>query len=109
MMEGVVMSKEKMREEFESWWKATMNTEAMDLHRCEFPMTRPENQPYACHETNRAWMAWQASRAVLAPTTKPRLTGAVEGKFKFVAKWAGGDAHPTFEFHNGVYDMAGKR
>ena len=48
---------EKMREEFEAWWSATMNTMEMDLHRFI--------DGYSCHDTNRAWMAWQASRYAL--------------------------------------------
>ena len=53
---------DKVREEFEAWWSATMNIEEMDLWRCEYPLTKEENQPYACHETQRSWMAWKASR-----------------------------------------------
>ena len=48
---------DKMREEFEAWWRATMNTVEMDLHRFV--------NGYSCHDTNRGWMAWQASRAAL--------------------------------------------
>jgi hypothetical protein len=53
----------KSREEFEAWWSETMNTETMDLHRCSFPLTDDVDQPYACHETGRGWMSWQASRS----------------------------------------------
>lgn len=56
---------DKMRKEFEAWWSATMNIEEMDLWRCEYPFTKEENQPYACHETQRSWMAWKASRESL--------------------------------------------
>jgi len=34
-----------------------MNTDLWDLYRF--------GDGYACHETNRAWMAWQASREAL--------------------------------------------
>lgn len=51
-----------IREEFELWWSREMNTEVMDLWRCEFPLTPEEKQPYACHDTQRGWMAWQGSR-----------------------------------------------
>lgn len=49
------------REEFEYWWNRNMNAEIMDLHRCNFPMTPKEKQPYACHETQRAWLSWQGA------------------------------------------------
>lgn len=52
------------RNAFEAFWRATMNVEVMDLHRCEFPMTDYNEQPYACHETDRAWMTWKG-RAIL--------------------------------------------
>lgn len=45
------------RRQFESWWSETMNTTVMDLHRfCH---------GYACHETNRGWMSWNACRAAM--------------------------------------------
>lgn len=47
------------RAAFETWWSKTMNVAEMDLHRNNYPMTPPELQPYACHETQRAWLAWQ--------------------------------------------------
>lgn len=50
------------REMFEAWWNREMNVEEMDLHRCDYPMMPAHKQPYACHETNRAWMTWQAAR-----------------------------------------------
>ena len=46
---------DKMREEFEAWWCATMNIIEMDLHRFA--------DGYSCHETNLGWMAWKASCA----------------------------------------------
>jgi hypothetical protein len=57
------MDIEKMREEFEAWWKSEMNIQMMDLHRLNFPMQKADFiQPYACHDTQRSWLAWQASR-----------------------------------------------
>lgn len=52
------------RDKFEEFWRSTMNVQDMDLHRCEFPMTAYDDQPYACHETERGRMAWMA-RALL--------------------------------------------
>lgn len=58
------------RSEFEAWWTENMNLEAMDLWRCDFPMQpRDFVQPYACHETQRGWLAWQA-RAALEKSTE---------------------------------------
>ncbi|HJH21442.1 MAG TPA: hypothetical protein K8W20_22405 [Pseudomonas lactis] len=72
------MSTEKMREEFEAWWAENMNTEMMDLHRCSFPLTDYVEQPYACHETGRGWMSWQASRAdIEVDLTEVRKTTAL--------------------------------
>ena len=48
---------DKMREDFEEWWIKNMNAIEMDLHRF--------GDGYSCHETNRGWMAWQASRVAL--------------------------------------------
>lgn len=48
------------REQFEEW--VTKET-GFDLWRTEFPMTEWDDQQYKCHQTNLAWMAWQASRA----------------------------------------------
>lgn len=48
------------RDKFELFWRSKMNVEAMDLHRCEFPMTAYDDQPYACHETERGRMTWMA-------------------------------------------------
>lgn len=47
------------REQFEAWVKSETG---FDLWRTNYPMTAPENQQYAEHSTNLAWMAWQASR-----------------------------------------------
>ena len=51
------------RDKFETFWRSTMNVQDMDLHRCEFPMTAHEDQPYACHETERGRMTWMARAA----------------------------------------------
>lgn len=53
----------KQREAFEAFWRREMNVEVMDLARTSYPMTEPEDQAYKCGETDRGWMAWQASRA----------------------------------------------
>lgn len=50
------------REQFEEW--VTKET-GFDLWRTEFPMTEWDYQQYKCHQTNLAWMAWQASRAAI--------------------------------------------
>lgn len=59
MVEEVKMTS---REQFEEWVKE--ETE-FDLWRTEYPMTEWEDQQYKCHQTNLAWMAWQASRAAI--------------------------------------------
>lgn len=48
------------REQFEKW---VMEETGFDLWRTEYPMTEWDNQQYKCHQTNLAWIAWQASRA----------------------------------------------
>lgn len=53
-----VVPDDKNRRLFEKWWSDTMNTEVMDLHRFS-------GGGYACHETNRGWMAWNACRAAM--------------------------------------------
>lgn len=53
-----------LRKEFERFCSQEMNVEEMDLHRCNFPMTPYEKQPYACHETERSWWTWQACAAL---------------------------------------------
>ena len=53
----------KMREEFEAWWMENMNIMEMDLHRFA--------DGYSCHDTNRGWMAWKASRAALSENHSP--------------------------------------
>ena len=55
------------RKQFETWWSRKMNTKVMDLHHCNFPMTQPIDQPYACHETQRSWLSWQSSRTCATP------------------------------------------
>ena len=58
---------QQSRAEFEAFWRKEMNVEAMDLARTNYPMTPPEKQQYLCHETNRAWITWQAARTLPAP------------------------------------------
>ena len=50
------------REQFEKWIKEETG---FDLWRTEYPMTEWDDQQYKCHQTNLAWMAWQASRAAI--------------------------------------------
>lgn len=59
---GWVVEEVKMtsREQFEMWVKEETG---FDLWRTEYPMTEWDDQQYKCHQTNLAWMAWQASRA----------------------------------------------
>lgn len=70
---GWIVEEVKMtsREQFEEWIKRETG---FDLWRTEYPMTDWDSQQYKCHQTNLAWMAWQASRAAieieLPPTTE---------------------------------------
>lgn len=59
---GWIVEEVKMtsREQFETWVKEETG---FDLWRTEYPMTEWDNQQYKCHQTNLAWLAWQASRA----------------------------------------------
>jgi len=50
------------RAEFEEFWRKEMNIKDMPLCRTNFPMTEYFEQAYICHETNRSWISWQASR-----------------------------------------------
>ena len=61
---GWIVEEVKMtsREQFEQWVKEETG---FDLWRTEYPMTLWDNQQYKCHQTNLAWMAWQASRAAI--------------------------------------------
>lgn len=61
---GWIVEKMKMtsREQFEKWVKEETG---FDLWRTEYPMTEWDNQQYKCHQTNLAWLAWQASRAAV--------------------------------------------
>lgn len=61
---GWIVEEVKMtsREQFEKWVKEETG---FDLWRTEYPMTEWDNQQYKCHQTNLAWMAWQASRAAV--------------------------------------------
>lgn len=57
------------REQFEKWIKEETG---FDLWRTEYPMTEWDDQQYKCHQTNLAWMTWQASRSAIEielPTT----------------------------------------
>ena len=69
------------RRQFESWWRETMNTTVMDLHRfCH---------GYACHETNRGWMSWNACRAAMlaaAPHDNPALN-SLQSVDSVAGKW----------------------
>lgn len=61
---GLSVEEVKMtsREQFEEWVKEETG---LDLWRTEYPMTEWDDQQYKCHQTNLAWMAWQASRAAI--------------------------------------------
>lgn len=61
---GWIVEEVKMtsRERFESWVEEETG---FDLWRTEYPMTEWDDQQYKCHQTNLAWMAWQASRAAI--------------------------------------------
>ena len=61
---GWIVEEVKMtsRDQFETWVKKETG---FDLWRTEYPMTEWDNQQYKCHQTNLAWMAWQASRAAI--------------------------------------------
>lgn len=61
---GWIVEEVKMtsREQFEEWVKEETG---FDLWRTEYPMTEWDDQQYKCHQTNLAWMAWQASRAAI--------------------------------------------
>ena len=61
---GCIVEEVKMtsREQFEEWIKEETG---FDLWRTECPMTGRDDQLYKCHQTNIAWMAWQASRAAI--------------------------------------------
>lgn len=60
-----------------------MNTVEMDLHRNEYPMTRQSEQPYACHDTQRAWLAYQAGadKARIGGKKKILVLGSAPGAF----------------------------
>lgn len=53
---------DKSRQQFESFIKKETG---FDLHRTNFPMTKREDQQYSSHQTNLAWLSWQASRESL--------------------------------------------
>ena len=70
---GWIVEEVKMtsREQFEKWAKEETG---FDLWRTQYPMTEWDDQQYKCHQTNLAWLAWQASRAVIEVAT-PWLCG----------------------------------
>ena len=70
---GWIVEEVKMtsREQFEAWVKEEAG---FDLWRTEYPMTECDDQQYKCHQTNLAWMAWQASRTAIEVAT-PWLCG----------------------------------
>lgn len=76
------------REQFEEW--VTKET-GFDLWRTEFPMTEWDDQQYKCHQTNLAWMAWQASRAAveieLPDIEDKKWHSSWHGKFRAEAFW----------------------
>ncbi|MBS0857922.1 hypothetical protein [Providencia rettgeri] len=53
---------DKSRQQFEAFIKKETG---FDLHRTKFPMTKREDQQYSSHQTNLAWLSWQASRESL--------------------------------------------
>lgn len=61
---GWIVEEVKMtsREQFE---KCVKKETGFDLWRTGYPMTEWDDQQYKCHQTNLAWMAWQASRAAI--------------------------------------------
>ena len=61
---GWIVEEVKMTssEQFEKWVKEETG---FDLWRTEYPMTGWDDQQYKCHQTNLAWIAWQASRAAI--------------------------------------------
>lgn len=52
------------REKFEAWARATTG---LMLDRTAYPMTPDEDQQYLDHDTNLAWMAFQAALASQQP------------------------------------------
>lgn len=69
---GWIVEEVKMtsREQFEMWIKEETG---FDLWRTEYPMTEWDDQQYKCHQTNLAWMAWQASRAAIDISLGPDI------------------------------------
>ncbi len=59
---------DKSRQQFESFIKKETG---FDLHRTNFPMTKREDQQYSSHQTNLAWLSWQASRESLINNLEP--------------------------------------
>lgn len=59
---------DKSRQQFESFIKKETG---FDLHRTNYPMTKREDQQYSSHQTNLAWLSWQASRESLINNLEP--------------------------------------
>ncbi|MEY0066843.1 hypothetical protein AB7W80_00140 [Providencia rettgeri] len=59
---------DKSRQQFEAFIKKETG---FDLHRTKFPMTKREDQQYSSHQTNLAWLSWQASRESLINSLEP--------------------------------------
>ena len=62
---------EDIRKEFEEFWKKNMSVDVMPLHKTAYPFMLDEKQQYLCHETNRSWITWQASREAMKPIKLP--------------------------------------
>lgn len=100
------------REEFEKWLLAETG---FDTHRTNFAMTKPEDQQYMCHNTNLAWLAWQAAQTVLLnkemPTkTTPHISG-LSGicDAGFSVKFPNGfDGEPDIKFSGLVIEGGGR-
>jgi len=65
------------RAAFEAWWVDNMNLEVLDLYKFA-------GGSYACHETNRAWMVWQARAAMQAAEPVGPLVGCGDGNTRIV-------------------------
>lgn len=84
---GWIVEEVKMtsREQFEKWAKEETG---FDLWRTEYPMTEWDDQQYKCHQTNLAWMAWQASRAAIEIEIPPGVdVGKVIGSDGRIMYW----------------------
>ncbi|EOW2373287.1 hypothetical protein CBR20_19925 [Cronobacter sakazakii] len=72
---------DKSREQFEAWARSETR---LNLDRTNYALTAVDEQQYIDHDTNLAWMAWQASRAAveieLPPTTEVHPLGPSAAK-----------------------------